>query len=663
MQMEKSALKQNCRLLLMMLSFAVTLQPAVAQRSKPEQPVKQRQAVSYVDTSLDGSQKYVLMVDGKPFFMTNIQIRLEKLRYGWGWDAAAREAIIAQAARDGFNTVSIPVHWREVEPEKDRFDWTVLDEYLSLAGKYNLKMELLWFGQNNVGGVAWLNTGGNNPQLRVPDYVMHSPAPGSTATTSEFNIRRDISDYVLDLADNRLRERETYILGRVMSHIAGWDAANGSKHTVIGVQVGNEVFGTRVSFPNALVIDYLSHVAGAVKNSGYAVWTRINCVYWEADGRIIENERRRSSPEGTNIDFVGLDTYKHHPAFTATELFTESMRKDIIYKGKNYRMFMEIGAEASNIAQLQIAALSGNCAFDYYDMCGPDGHGLYDRQGKSGFVPHGSYIEDVRLVNKLINSAMTDIALNANGYGMFVHNWKGYSPYTATSVEGIGFIPDYPTSQGISIIRSNTEIVLMSTRGGLFTFPDSLGVSGASKGYFDRSNKWVNQGEIPLGKGSSLFVDAGTVVRLIRPDKGDAAPKKILQAEFARVGGAAAIESGAGNVGFAGNGYVKIPVSGAASITWTNVDGYSGGSRKLRIRYSHTGPEPARISLFVNGKGQSIFLQPAGSPETYGYFTITVPLESGASNTIGLEASTGNTIGVAGAEYDSGGNIDELQVF
>jgi hypothetical protein len=432
------------------------------------------------------------------------------------------------------------------------------------------------------------------------------------------------------------------------------------------VQIDNEVFGTRTSFPNALVIDYLSHVASAVKKSKYVVWTRINCVYWEANGRIIENERKRNSPEGTNIDFAGLDTYKHHPAFTSSELFTESMRKDIIYRGKNYRMFMEIGAEAPNIAQLQLAALSGNCAFDYYDMCGPDGHGLYDRKGDSGFVPHGSYIEDVRLVNKIVNSALCDIALNANGYGLYVHNWKGYSPYMSTSPDGIGFTPDYPTSQGISIMRSSSEIVLMSTRGGLFSIPDSLGVSEASSGYFDKDDNWVSLENVSIDKLKNavvVFVNAGTTVRLSCSGRSSMEPKKILQAEFAEVGGAAEVESGNGETGFAGNGYVKIPVSGAASITWAKINGYSGGNRLLRIRYSHADSEPVRISLFVNGLGQSIFLESTGSSETYRYFTITVPLNSGANNSIGLEASTGNTIGVAGAEYNSGGNIDELQVF
>jgi hypothetical protein len=38
-----------------------------------------KNVVSYVDTSLEGSQKYVLRVDGKPFYMTNIQTREDSI--------------------------------------------------------------------------------------------------------------------------------------------------------------------------------------------------------------------------------------------------------------------------------------------------------------------------------------------------------------------------------------------------------------------------------------------------------------------------------------------------------------------------------------------------------------------------------------------------------
>ena len=63
-----------------------------------------------------------------------------------------------------------------------------------------------------------------------------------------------MSDYTLDLADNHLNARETYILGRVMAHIASWDAANGSKQTVIGIQLDNEVRSLQVATLQILAI-------------------------------------------------------------------------------------------------------------------------------------------------------------------------------------------------------------------------------------------------------------------------------------------------------------------------------------------------------------------------------------------------------------------------
>ena len=120
-------------------------------------------AISYVDRNFDVAQKYLLRVDESRFYMTSIQVRLDKLRYTWGWDAAARDAIIARAAADGFNTVSIPIQWYEVEPAKDKFSWVILDEYLGVAKKYNLKVELLLFGQNSGGHVQWLGDPNKHP--------------------------------------------------------------------------------------------------------------------------------------------------------------------------------------------------------------------------------------------------------------------------------------------------------------------------------------------------------------------------------------------------------------------------------------------------------------------------------------------------------------------
>lgn len=670
---EDKLYRMNTKIILNKLSYPfflailllVALQPVSAQRTKTGKG-KNQQVISYVDTSLDNSQKYVLRVDGKPFYMNNVQVRLDLLRYAQGWNAQARETLIAQAAADGFNTLSIPIHWYEVEPEKDKFNWTVLDEYLGYMNKYDIKMEMLWFGTNSGGHVQWLgrdNKEGNH--LRTPDYVLYSPEPGSKETTSEYNIRRDMSDYSVDLRDNRLRERETYVLGKVMAHIAEWDKANGSKHPVIGVQIGNEVIGQRLPYSNSLVISYLSDVAGAIKNSDYVVWTRVNCVFWKIPSRIHENESRHLSTEGTNLDFIGIDTYRHH--FRSDADFVASMRTNLPYVGKNYRMIMETNSNVPYAAQMHLAALSGNNAFNLYSI-----ESFYGKDGDS-IKPLVQYLEDIRLVNKILNSDIVDIATKAHGYGLFVHNWQGVNSTTTISNAGIGFAPGYPTSQGISILRSDTEIVLMSSKGGRFTLPDSLNITYASKGYFDTDNKWVNQGEVPFKKftefdsstprDASVFVDAGTTVRLIRKDSGNANPHKIYQAEFAQLGGGAQTEADIENIGFAGNGYVPFISSGGSYIVWSGVDGQSGGERTIKIRYSHAGERPTKHVLYVNGKEFIIRLETTENRQTYKLFTTTVPLNPGANNEIRLE-SADNHYRINGVVYyQLGGNIDELQVY
>jgi hypothetical protein len=592
--------------------------------------------VSSVDTDLRDSQKFVLRVDGKPFVLASVQARMDKLRYWWDWDAAAREAIVKRAADDGFNTLGIPIHWYEIEPTKNNWSWAILDEYLGVAHKYGLKVELLWFGHNSGGQVQWLGDPAKNPvHLRTPDYVFYSPAPNSKETTSDFTINRARATYQLDLTDTRLRARETEVVGKMMAHIAEWDTAHGSPHTVIGVQIGNEVFGGSAG----VATSYLSDVASAVKKSPYVVWTRVNTVRAATVSRIEENEKLRQT-EGTNVDFTGADLYRVDAAF---------IRTHVPYRGLNFRMIMESSAVVPTPAQFQLAALSGNTAWSYYDLCGPDKYGLYDREGASGFRPNSSHIEEVRVLNRLLTSDPVDLALNAHGYGLFVHNWEGKSAAPTVGVDGIVFTPVDPLSQAISIRRSNTELVLMNTQGGKFTFPEALGVSAAAKGHFDRDNRWVEEGKVPFAK-TEITPEPGVTIRLLRANSREPATIR-RQAEFAEVGGGAVVDAAADSLGFAGNGYVKFPLADGY-LTWTEVDGLAGGERTVRFRYANGDAQGHKARVFINGEERSVSFGPTGSWENYEYIAFTTSLRPGRANKIRVETNGGGA-----------GNIDELQTF
>ena len=574
--------------------------------------------ISYVDLNPKDAHKIVLRVDEKPYFMTNIQVRLDKLRYDWDWNADTRDAIIAQAAEDGFNTVSIPIQWREVEPSKDNFDWTIIDEYMGLCKKHGLKMEMLWFSWSSGGRIQWLDKSRN--LLRTPDYVC------TPQGTSEYTILRTTDPWTLDWYDQNLRERETYVLSKIMEHIAAWDIAEGNPHTVIGVQLGNEPLGHEQDVPAKDIIDYYNEVGAAVKNSDYSVWTRVNCVNGKFESYMTANEALRAA-DGTN-------------PINISEI--------VPYIGKNYRMIMESGAEVPDAYIYQMAALYGNTAYVHYDMCDPDNHGLYSQDGSNGFTPKG-HVPNVRTVNRLMKSVMTDLAVNAMGYGLFVYNMEGSSSASTENPEGIAFKPKTSSSQAISIKHSGTETILVNTKGGTFSYPETLGVTAASKGYFDENNNWVDEGSVAF-TATSMTPPEASVVKLTHAGDDWKRPEAVMQAEFATYGDGAEVSTAySGKDGFACHGYVKTLENG--SIEWSDVDGLADGKTAIGIRYAVGNRAGATISLLINGNEQTVALPATGGFDTFGTYTLPVSLNPGKTNTIKLQA-TGTRI-----------YVDELQVY
>lgn len=82
----------NVRLVVLSLCCCLNW-PAMANAKNAVSVAKKQQVISEVDTSLEGSQKYVLRVGGKPYYMTNVQVRLDLLRYSeeWSMELCERE--------------------------------------------------------------------------------------------------------------------------------------------------------------------------------------------------------------------------------------------------------------------------------------------------------------------------------------------------------------------------------------------------------------------------------------------------------------------------------------------------------------------------------------------------------------------------------------------
>jgi chitodextrinase len=119
------------------------------------------------------------------------------------------------------------------------------------------------------------------------------------------------------------------------------------------------------------------------------------------------------------------------------------------------------------------------------------------------------------------------------------------------------------------------------------------------------------------------------------------------QAEDASLGGGTVSDTN--HTGYNGSGFVNLP-SNNGYLEWTSVNGDSGGSATLDLRYALNSGSRT-VDLIINGSPQSLTFTATGAWDAWSTTTVNVSLNSGSSNTIRIE-SIGN---------DSG-NIDEMTV-
>ena len=158
-----------------------------------------------------------LMVEGKPFIMLGGEL---------GNSSAASlddmNRICPKLRGMGLNTILVPAYWELLEPEEDKFDFTLIDGCIALARKHDLKIVFLWFG-------AWKNSMSCYAPSWVKENVKRYPR-ATTASGTPLEIMTAFN------ADNLKADAKAF--ARFMKHIAETD---GERQTVIMVQVENEI--------------------------------------------------------------------------------------------------------------------------------------------------------------------------------------------------------------------------------------------------------------------------------------------------------------------------------------------------------------------------------------------------------------------------------------
>jgi beta-galactosidase GanA len=121
-----------------------------------------------------------------------------------------------------FNTVLTGVSWAQIEPQEGKFDFSVLDGVIRDARSYNLCLVLLWFG-------SWKNSlSSYAPDWLKKDFERFPRAQVAGGKSIE----------LLSPFSDANRDADARAFAALMRHV---NAVDGQQHTVIMIQVENEV--------------------------------------------------------------------------------------------------------------------------------------------------------------------------------------------------------------------------------------------------------------------------------------------------------------------------------------------------------------------------------------------------------------------------------------
>ena len=163
-----------------------------------------------------------LIVDDEPFIICG-----GELRNSSSSSTAYMEPIWPRLHSLNLNTVLAAVSWEMIEPEEGSWDFSVVDDLITDARRYGMRLVIIYFG-------TWKNA----TSSYVPGWVKQDTERFFRAQNADGQALHTISAHCSEA--QRLDARA---FGRLMAHIAEVD---GEQHTVIMAQVENEtgILGT-----------------------------------------------------------------------------------------------------------------------------------------------------------------------------------------------------------------------------------------------------------------------------------------------------------------------------------------------------------------------------------------------------------------------------------
>lgn len=544
--------------------------------------------VSRVSKTGDG--KYYLEVAGRPFMMSGAQIRTDFLSNVDFLSLGQMEKYFAAAAKLGVTTVEVPIQWSDIEGDMNEYTYKKLDTFLGYCNKYNLKMEILWFGSNMCGVTH---------SFHVPDYILKDGKTyPKTGDGHYWDMYGDI--WTLDMDNANLLARESKAVSMMMNEVWRWDRMNGGRHPVISLQVENEPD----SYPrwqggdwNGLLKE-LDVLGQAAKDSNYKVVTRVNVCSVIA----VENWAK-GIYNLSGIDIVGFDPY----VYSSKEI-KEAVNNFSSDLPGNFPLVAENKGAIDNGSSLMLAAYASGGAYDIYELATMQyiGRSTEDFGVLNRDLTDRSYTGKVRTLLQCLKNLAPDVALTGkNNFAAFNIGSSNPKQSVNQTIQAGNVSITYATSSGgiaAAMVRSG-YLSAFSTTAGQMTFKNAA-LGTAETGYYDSGNIWHRTGSAAVS-GSTLKMSSGTAYRVQVKSTQSALASTAQQA----IGTSTAQQSmGAftsqyGDWSYSSGAYTTYDMFEGSAMSWN-------GGKKSGFHFSSD-----VMPRFIGGSGFGIFFGAQGTSE------------------------------------------------
>lgn len=521
----------------LILLFLVVLSTLVACDKKVSEPTD-------IDLTLvnhtDGDIPYVQKVSeaGKasivsrkqiPQIMLSALLRTDLLINADFMNTKDMEDYFAICQKTGLNTIELSVMWSQIEKAKDVYDFTDIKNYLDFAKKYNIKLNIEWYGSF---------TDGETHTVNIPDYVS-----GDRKTYPIIADMFDFANYgrcvIMDWDNPELLKRESLAIYNMMNYVNEWNQANDLYDPVIMVQIGQgadrfqrwridaykikDATGNLMNANDAwsMVNTYLNEVARGVKYSKYKALTRVEFCEQAAVVNYVRNIK--------DLEFIDIvsPTYLHELSTSKNGIksFVDEYETMAVMNVENW-------ASDNNYKQILTTMAMGGCGYVSYQLSCPNffpeppNGALYGRYNASGssleekFVQRNNRAIDTTQINVALSKAFVAVAnapranFAALGLNNLINNKTGEERIQKIYMNN-GLLLSYSNpvdATGFAIYDSNYLYIYTSKDASIAI--TNCTIPMASQGYFAANGDWVNEGNVTLESNKLLNMTANVIYRV-----------------------------------------------------------------------------------------------------------------------------------------------------